>query len=148
MRYVKSTFRLPLLKKSAEFFNKMLQRILESSEEQFIVFSALELEDHSTGMAKLKKRMVRQEICANSIAVVFFLLLTASGFIYVYVSYLLIMDFFILPTLLLLNITMIISVIVMRFVIKKTPNLLLNENLVIVHVLLFSATTAVLYCTE
>jgi len=29
LRYVKSTFRLPLLKKSAEFFNEMLNRILK-----------------------------------------------------------------------------------------------------------------------
>jgi len=45
---------------------------------------------------------------------------------------------------LLLNITMLIAVMVTRFMIKRTPNLLLNENLVIVHVLLFSATTAVM----
>jgi len=43
---------------------------------------------------------------------------------------------------LLLNATMLIAVLVMRFVIKRTPNLLPNENLVLVHVLLFSATTA------
>ena len=42
---------------------------------------------------------------------------------------------------LLLNATMLIAVVVMRFVIKRTPNLLPNENLVIVHVLLFTATT-------
>jgi len=33
LRYVKSTFRLPLLKKSAEFFNEMLQRIIEQRED-------------------------------------------------------------------------------------------------------------------
>jgi len=42
---------------------------------------------------------------------------------------------------LILNVTMLIAVVVMRFVIKRTPNLLPNENLVIVHVLLFTATT-------
>jgi len=67
LRYVKSTFRLPLLKKSAEFFNEMLQRIIESREEQFVVFTAQELEEHSTDMIKLKKRLVRQERCANVI---------------------------------------------------------------------------------
>ena len=51
LRYVKSTFRLPLLRKSAEFFNEMLQRILEQCEDQNIVFTAKELEDHSTEMA-------------------------------------------------------------------------------------------------
>jgi len=51
LRYVKSTFRLPLLKKSAEFFNEMLNRILEQREDQNIVFTAQELEDHSTEMA-------------------------------------------------------------------------------------------------
>jgi len=36
---------------------------------------------------------------------------------------------------------MLIAVVVMRFVIERTPNLIPNENLVIVHVLLFTATT-------
>jgi len=43
---------------------------------------------------------------------------------------------------LLLNVTMLIAVVVMRFVIKKMPNLLPNENLVIIHVLLFTALTS------
>jgi len=144
MRYVKSTFRLPLLKKSAEFFNKMLQRILESREEQFVVFTAHELEDHSTGMAKLKKRQVRQERCANAIGGVFLLLVAMSAYTYVYLDEIKTTTFFFLPMFLLLNITMLIAVLVTRFMIKRTPNLLLNENLVIVHVLLFTATTAVL----
>jgi len=37
---------------------------------------------------------------------------------------------------------MLIAVVVMRFVIKRIPNLLPNENLVIVHVLLFTAVTS------
>jgi len=43
---------------------------------------------------------------------------------------------------LLLNIAMLIAVVVMRFYIKRMPNLLVNENLVVVHVLLFTAVTA------
>jgi len=43
---------------------------------------------------------------------------------------------------LLINITMLIAVVVMRFVIKRMPNLLPNENLVIIHVLLFTAQTS------
>jgi len=51
-------------------------------------------------------------------------------------------NFFFIPMFLLLNATMLIAVVVMRFLIKRTPNLLPNENLVIVHVLLFTATTS------
>jgi len=46
-RYVKSTFLLPVLEKSAEFHNKMLDRIFKQREEQHILFSPKELEDHS-----------------------------------------------------------------------------------------------------
>jgi len=42
---------------------------------------------------------------------------------------------------LLLNGVMLYAVAVMRFAIKRMPNLLVNENLVIVHVLLFTVTT-------
>ena len=144
LRYVKSTFRLPLLRKSAEFFNEMLERIFEHREEQFVVFTASELEDHSIEMAKLKKRQVRQERCANAIEGVFLLLVAMSAYTYVYLSDSKTTNFFFLPMFGLLNITMLIAVMVTRFMIKRTPNLLLNENLVIIHVLLFTATTAVL----
>jgi len=43
---------------------------------------------------------------------------------------------------LLLNIAMLIAVVVMRFYIKRMPNLLVNENLVVIHVLLFTTATA------
>ena len=39
LRYVKSTFRLPILQKSAEFFSEMLNRIIEQREEQHAVFT-------------------------------------------------------------------------------------------------------------
>ena len=120
----------------------MLQRIFESREEQFVVFTAQELEDHSTDMIKLKKRQVRQERCANVIEGIFLLLVAGSSYTYVYASDRKIQTFFFLPMFLLLNITMLITVVVMRFIIKRVPNLILNENLVIVHVLLFSAMTS------
>jgi len=53
-RYVKSTFRLPVLKKSAEFFNEMLERILKQREDQHVLFTAQELEGHTTEMVELK----------------------------------------------------------------------------------------------
>jgi len=142
MRYVKSTFRLPVLQKSAEFMNEMLDRILMQREEQSILFSQEELEDHITEMAKLKKRQVRQENWANVIEGAFLLMVAASGYtkslsIEKTVSY------FFLPMFLILNIVMLIAVVVMRFVIKRMPNLLPNESLVIVHVLLFTAVTSV-----
>jgi len=65
-----------------------------------------------------------------------------SAYTYVYWSYIKTTNFFILPLFLVLNATMLIAVLVMRFVIKRTPNLLPNENLVLVHVLLFTVTTA------
>jgi len=121
----------------------MLERILEQREEQHVVFTAQELEDHSTEMAELKKRQVRQETWANTIQGVFLLLVAGSAYTFVYVSINKTTNFFILPMFLLLNITMLIAVIVTRFMIKRAPNLLINENLVILHVLLFTATTAV-----
>ena len=42
---------------------------------------------------------------------------------------------------LLLNIVMLYSVVKMRFVIKSMPNLFPNENLVVIHVLLFTASS-------
>jgi len=39
LRYVKSTFRMPILQKSAEFFSEMLNRIIEQREEQHVVFT-------------------------------------------------------------------------------------------------------------
>jgi len=62
----------------------MLQRILESREDQNIVFTAEELEDHSTEMAELKKRQVRQERCANVIEGILLLLVAGSTYTYVY----------------------------------------------------------------
>jgi len=141
LKYVKSTFRLPILQKSAEFFSEMLDRIIEQREEQHVVFTPQELEDHTSEMIKLKKRQKKQEKWANTISGVFLLLVAGSGYTYVYVSYNKTINFFFVPMFLLLNATMLIAVVVMRFVIKKTPNLLPNENLVIVHVLLFTVTT-------
>jgi len=56
LRYVKSTFRLPILQKSAEFLSEMLNRIIEQREEQLVVISLQELENHTSEMAELKKR--------------------------------------------------------------------------------------------
>jgi len=42
---------------------------------------------------------------------------------------------------LILNVTMLIAVVVMRFMIQRMPNLLPNEWLVIIHVLLFTTST-------
>jgi len=58
-RYVKSTFRLPVLQKSTEFFNEMLDRILKQREDQHVVFTAQELENHTNEMAELKIVQVR-----------------------------------------------------------------------------------------
>jgi len=142
-RYVKSTFRLPVLEKSAEFHNKMLDRIFKQREEQHVLFSPKELEDHSREMAILKKRQVRQETWSTVIEIVLLLLVIASSYPYVYGgSSTKVENFFHLPMFLLLNIAMLIAVVVMRFYIKRMPNLLVNENLVIIHVLLFTTVTA------
>jgi len=142
-RYVKSTFRLPVLQKSAEFFSEMLNRIIEQRGEQHVVFTAQELETHTSEMAKLKERQQNQELWSCTIERVFLLLVVASSYTYVYVYDNYIENYFILPMFLLLNTIMVIAVIVMRFLIKRTPNLLPNENLIIVHVFLFTAVTCV-----
>jgi len=141
LRYVKSTFRMPLLQKGAEFFSEMLERILEQREEQHVVFTAQELEDHSTEMAELKKRQVRQETWADVIQGVFLLLVAVSAYTSVYVDYQKTLIYFQLMMSFLLNLTMLIAVVVMRFVIKRMPNLLPNENVIIVHVILYTAST-------
>jgi len=65
----------------------MLQRILEQREDQNIVFTAEELEDHDTEMAELKKKQVCQERWAKGIEGVFLLLVAGSAYTYVHVSY-------------------------------------------------------------
>jgi len=92
-------------------------------------------------MAELKKRQKKQERGADAISGVFLLMVAGSSYTYVYVSYNKTLNFFFVPLFLVLNATMLIAVLVMRFVIKRTPNLLPTENLVIVHVLLFTVTT-------
>jgi len=49
-RYVKSTFRLPVLQKVAEFHNEMLDQIIKQREEQHVIFSPQKLEDHEREM--------------------------------------------------------------------------------------------------
>jgi len=141
-RYIKSTFRLPVLEKSAEFHNHMLDRILEQRDEQEVLFTSQELEDQSKEMMELKARQVRQENWSTGIEVTYFLLMIASSYPYVYFADQKISTYLLFPMFLLLNIAMLYSVATMRFAIKRMPNLLVNENLVVVHVLLFTAVNA------
>ena len=64
-RYVKSTFRLPVLKKSAEFHNKKLDKIIKQREDQYVLFSPKELEDFAREMGELKETQRRHEKCAT-----------------------------------------------------------------------------------
>jgi len=102
----------------------MLDRIIEQREEQHVLFTPQELETHTSEMVELKKRQMKQEICADTISGVFLLMVAGSGYTYAYVSYTKTVNFFFVPMFLLLNVTMLIAVVVMRFVIKRTPNLL------------------------
>jgi len=140
-RYVKSTFRLPVLKKSAEFFNEMLERILKQREDQHVLFTAQELEDHTTEMVELKIVQRRQETRSNVVEGVVLLLVVASSYPYVYVNPEKVESLFQVPMFLLLNGVMLYSVLKMRFAIKTMPNLFPDENLVAVHVLLFTVVT-------
>jgi len=94
-------------------------------------------------MNELKKRQRKQERRANVTEGVFLLLTAGSAYTLVYVSNQKTINFFYVPMFFLLNATMLIAVLVMRFVIKRVPNLLPNENLVIIHVLLFTAVTSI-----
>ena len=93
-------------------------------------------------MAELKKKQVRQERWSTGIEIVFLLLVIASSYPYVHDLSDQTVYFVHIPMFLLLNIAMLIAVVVMRFAIKRMPNLLVNENLVVVHVLLFTSVTA------
>jgi len=57
---VESTFRLPVLKKSAEFHSEMVDQILVQRDEQYVMLDPQELEDYEREMAKLKKAQARQ----------------------------------------------------------------------------------------
>ena len=59
-----------------------------------------------------------------------------------YVSYYKTTNFLRVPIFLLLNGVMLYSVIKTRLTIKSMPNLFPNENIVLVHVLLFTVVTA------
>ena len=67
--------------------------------------------------------------------------MVASSYPYVYFSYDKVETFFFVPMFLLLNGMMLYSVLKMRFAIKTMPNLFPDENLVVVHVLLFTVVT-------
>jgi len=137
-RYVKSTFRLPVLKKSSEFHNKKLDKIIKQREDQHVLFSPKELEDFAREMGKLKKTQVRHENYATVIEVIVLLLVAASSYFAVYVSYSMTQNFLYVSMFLLLNGVMLYAVVKMRFAIKSMPNLFPNENLVVIHVLLFT----------
>jgi len=140
-RYVKSTFRLPVLQKAAEFHNEMLDLILRQREEQHVIFSPKKLEEHESEMTKIKIVQRDQENWSTGIEVFFFLAVIASCYPYVYVDYIKTMNFLNMPMFLLLNGAMLYSVIKTRFAIRSMPNLFPNENIVLVHVILFTVVT-------
>ena len=131
-----------MLKKSAEFHDHMLEEILIQREEQHVIFSPQKLEDHERKMAKLKATQKRQEELSAKIEAFFLLALVSSYYPYIYWSWPKTKDFFNVPMFLLLNAVMLISVIKTRFAIKSMLNLFPNENLVLIHVLLFTVVTA------
>jgi len=75
-----------VLKKSAEFHNKKLDRIIKQREDQQVLFSPQELEDFAREMGELKKTQMRHENYATVIEVIFLLLVAASSYTEVYVS--------------------------------------------------------------
>ena len=93
-------------------------------------------------MGELKKTQGRHESYATVIEVIFLLLVAASSYTDVYVSWNKTRNFLYVPMFLLLNGVMLYSVVKMRFAIKSMPNLFPNENLVVVHVLLFTVVSA------
>jgi len=93
-------------------------------------------------MGELKKTQGRHENYATVIEVIFLLLVAGASYTEVYVSYIMTANFLYVPMFLLLNGVMLYAVAKMRFAIKSMPNLFPNENLVVVHVLLFTASSA------
>jgi len=73
------------------------------------------------------------------IEVLFLLLVAASSYTEIYVSYIMTTTFLYVPIFILLNIVMLYSVVKMRFAIKSMPNLFPNEHLAVIHVLLFTS---------
>jgi len=130
-----------VLQKSAEFHSEKLDKILNQREEQDVIFSPKKLEDHETVMVELKIVQRKQENWSTGIEGFFYLVVVASGYPYVYVSVTKIINFLHVPMFFLLNGVMLYSVIKTRFAIKSMPNLFPNENLVLIHVLLFTVVT-------
>ena len=93
-------------------------------------------------MGSLKETQGRHETYATVIEVIVLLLLAVSSYTEVYVSLVWTYNFIHVPMYILLNLVMLYSVVKMRFAIKSMPNLFPNENLVVVHVLLFTAVGA------
>jgi len=147
-RYVKSTFRLPVLQEIAVFHNEMLKRIVMQREDQNVLITSEELKKHTDKISVLKKRQAVQEKWSKIIEICFFILLAVSSYFYVFKSSNKTETYFYVPTFLLLNLIMLVAVILMRFMIKKMPNLFPKENLVIVHVLLFTAVTSLWILTR
>jgi len=69
-----------VLKKSAEFHNKKLDKIIKQREDQHVLFSPKELEDFAREMGKLKETQVRHENCATVIEVIVLLLVAVSSY--------------------------------------------------------------------
>jgi len=141
-RYITSTFKLPLLIKSAREQAKWIAKFFEQREEQFVMISAEELEEHKEELRKIKVKQNKQERWFTGTKFAFYLLITASWFPFVYYSWELVTNFFHVPLFIILNVAMIIAVIVMRFVIARTPELYPNEKGVVLHAVIFTVVTS------
>jgi len=130
-----------VLQKSAEFHSEKLDKILNQHEEQHVIFSPKKLEDYAREMGEFKKVQKKQENWSTGIEGFFLLVVVASCYPYVFVSWTKVKNCLHVSMFFLLNGVMLYSVIKTRFAIKSMPNLFPNENLVLVHVLLFTVVT-------
>jgi len=87
----------------------MVDQIIKQREEQHVIFSPQKLEDHEREMTELKIVQRKQENWSAGIEVFFLLLVIASGYPLVYVSYTKVRSFFYVPLFLLLNGVMLYS---------------------------------------
>jgi len=95
-------------------------------------------------MEGIRKRVLSQERWSRAVEIVFYLSVVASGVIWAFavVESKKLSAFFFSPMFLALNVAMICSVIRMRFLIKRHPDMFPEEQRSFVHLALFTVTTA------
>jgi len=102
------------------------------------------MEKKKTKMEGIRARIFCQERWSRTLELFFYFCVVASGVLYAFsmVRSIKLTEYFFSPMFLVLNVAMICSVIRMRFLIKRHPDMFPDEQRSFVHLALFTASTA------